>query len=53
MIKLKLGDLKYTPEQLKESRQKSLEAIQRWKEADEALEKLCKELGIEKPIITC
>lgn len=53
MIKLKLSDLKFTPEQLEGNREKTLECIRKWKEADEDLTKLCDELGIEKPEMIC
>lgn len=53
MIKFKLSDLEFTPEQLKDNREKTLEVIRKWKEADEELTKLCIELGIEKPEMIC
>ncbi|WP_443698937.1 hypothetical protein [Pseudomonas sp.] len=53
MIKFNLSDLKFTPEQLKGNRERSLESVKKWKEADEALTKLCLELGIDKPVMVC
>lgn len=53
MIKLKLSDLKFTPEQFKNNREKSIEATKKFQEADEALTKLCLELGIDKPVMVC
>lgn len=34
-----------------DARQRTLEALKQWREADERLEALCKELGIEKPVL--
>lgn len=42
-----------TPEELENNRQKTLEACARFKEAQEALEKLCAERGIEVPVLMC
>lgn len=36
-----------------DSRKRTLEAVERWKKADEDLKKLCEELGIEVPVLTC
>lgn len=33
------------------ARQRTLDAIRQWEEVDERLEALCKELGIEKPVL--
>jgi hypothetical protein len=35
------------------SREKTLEAIRKWKEADAELKRICEELGIEVPIMVC
>ena len=34
-----------------DARERTLDALRQWREADERLEALCKELGIEKPIL--
>ena len=36
-----------------DSRKRTPEAVERWKKADEELKKLCEELGIEVPVLTC
>jgi hypothetical protein len=53
MIKFNLNDLKFTPGQLKDNRERSIEYVKKWKEADENLTKLCLELGIDKPEMVC
>lgn len=35
------------------NKERTLAAIKQWREADERLEALCKELGIEKPALVC
>lgn len=35
------------------ARERTLEALKKFKEADEELERICKELGIDKPELVC
>ncbi|MNN70225.1 hypothetical protein D3C81_1860630 [compost metagenome] len=44
---------KQTPEDMANNRQKTLDACKQFKEAQEALEKTCAELGIEVPVLVC
>ena len=47
VTKLDLSKIKPT------SRQENLERLKRWTEAQEELERVCKELGIPVPIMVC
>lgn len=42
-----------TPEEASASRARTLEAIRKYREAQEALERVCKEKGIEVPVMVC
>lgn len=35
------------------ARDRTLEALKKFKEADEEIERICKELGIDKPELVC
>lgn len=43
----------YTAEQLEQARERSLNAVKEWREAQAELERICKELGLEVPVMVC
>jgi uncharacterized protein (DUF58 family) len=42
-----------SPEEAKKSRERTLEAMRKYREAQAELERICKEKGIEVPILVC
>lgn len=38
----------WSKDELEDNRQRTLDAVERWKKADAELERVCNELGIEK-----
>lgn len=43
----------YTADQLEQAREMSLNAVKEWREAQAELERICKELGLEVPVMVC
>jgi hypothetical protein len=48
-INLKALAIKETPG----SRQRTLDAIAKWRQADEDIKRICKEKGLTVPVMTC